>query len=151
MRTSRRCLTLSQTTGPCSYVSAVNVFKNTKGKEEIAQNEKLLLFPQCFLPFWTTFFHFHQVQNCRLQILPIWECLKCVVWQMAQDYIQQSRLEETSNNKTGQGDKKQTQVVENWSLLTHSLIHHFKTVPNSKKLQTTTEMWLLKDFKIHIT
>ena len=31
--------------------------------------------------------------------------------------------------------------------LTHSLIHQFKTVPNSKKLQTTTEMWLLKDFK----
>ena len=31
--------------------------------------------------------------------------------------------------------------------LTHSLIHHFETVPNSMKLQTTTEMWLLKDFK----
>ena len=29
-------------------------------------------------------------------------------------------------------------------LLTHSLIHHFETVRNSKKLQTTTEMWLLK-------
>ena len=27
--------------------------------------------------------------------------------------------------------------------LTHSLIHHFETVPNSKKLQTTTEMWLV--------
>ena len=24
--------------------------------------------------------------------------------------------------------------------LTHSLIHHFETIPNSKKLQTTTEM-----------
>ena len=35
-------------------------------------------------------------------------------------------------------------------LLTHSLIHHFETVPNSKKLQTTTEMWLLVDFKIQI-
>ena len=31
-------------------------------------------------------------------------------------------------------------------ILTHSLIHHFETVPNSKKLQTTTEM----DFKIQI-
>ena len=30
--------------------------------------------------------------------------------------------------------------------LTHFLIHHFETVPNSKKLQTTTEMWLLKNF-----
>ena len=27
--------------------------------------------------------------------------------------------------------------------ITHSLIHHFETVPNTKKLQTTTEMWLL--------
>ena len=27
--------------------------------------------------------------------------------------------------------------------LTHSLIHRFESVPNSKKLQTTTEMWLL--------
>ena len=28
-------------------------------------------------------------------------------------------------------------------VLTHSLIHCFETVPNSKKLQMTTEMWLL--------
>ena len=32
--------------------------------------------------------------------------------------------------------------------LTHSLIHHFEAAPNSKKLQTTSEMWLLKDFKL---
>ena len=32
--------------------------------------------------------------------------------------------------------------------LTHSLVHHSETVPNSKKLQTTTELWLLKDYKI---
>ena len=31
--------------------------------------------------------------------------------------------------------------------LTHSLTRHFETVQNSKKLQTTTEMWLFKDFK----
>ena len=29
--------------------------------------------------------------------------------------------------------------------MTHSLIHYFETVPNSKKLQTTTEIGLLKD------
>ena len=34
--------------------------------------------------------------------------------------------------------------------LTHSLIHHFETVPNSKKLQTTTEMWLSNGFKKQI-
>ena len=31
--------------------------------------------------------------------------------------------------------------------LTHSLIHHFETVPNSKKLQTTFELWLSKGFQ----
>ena len=30
--------------------------------------------------------------------------------------------------------------------LTHSLIQHFETVPNSTMLQTTTAMWLFKDF-----
>ena len=30
--------------------------------------------------------------------------------------------------------------------ITHSLIHHFETVPNSKKLQTTTETWLLTHY-----
>ena len=35
-------------------------------------------------------------------------------------------------------------------ILTHSPIHHFETVPTLKKLQTTTEMWLLKDFTIQI-
>ena len=30
------------------------------------------------------------------------------------------------------------------------LIHHFEIVPNSKKLLTTTGMWLLEDFKIQI-
>ena len=31
-------------------------------------------------------------------------------------------------------------------LLTHSLICLFETIPNSKKLQTPTEMWILNDF-----
>ena len=54
-------LTLSQTS-PGFYVSAVQAFlKNTEGKGEIARNEQFLLFPQCFLPVWRTFCHFHQI------------------------------------------------------------------------------------------
>ena len=34
-------------------------FENAVGKGEIAPNEQLLLFPQCFPPVWKTFFHFH--------------------------------------------------------------------------------------------
>ena len=40
--------------------------------------------------------------------------------------------------------KKLTEVA-----VTLLLIDHFETVPNSWKLQTT-EMWILKDFKIQI-
>ena len=36
-------------------------FENTVGKEEIARNEQFLLFPQCFLPVWRTFCHFHHI------------------------------------------------------------------------------------------
>ena len=35
--------------------------ENTVGKGEIARYEQFLLFPQCFLPFWRTFCHFHQI------------------------------------------------------------------------------------------
>ena len=48
--------TLSQTSPDLQYMS----FKNTVEKGEIARNEQFLLFPQCFLPFRRTFFHFHQ-------------------------------------------------------------------------------------------
>ena len=35
--------------------------ENTMGKGEIARNEQFLLFPQCFLPIWRAFYHFHQI------------------------------------------------------------------------------------------
>ena len=66
-------------------------------------------------------------------------------------------LKEKGNTEFKQGNYEQaldfyTQVNVTCSFdsKTHSLILHFETVPNSKKLQTTTEMWLLKDFKIQI-
>ena len=33
------------------------------GKGEIARNKQFLPFPQCFLPIWRTFSHFHQIRN----------------------------------------------------------------------------------------
>ena len=56
-------------------------FENTVGKEEIAHNEQYLLFPQCFLPIWRTFCHFHQIKNCQLQTLTAWKGKKFVVWE----------------------------------------------------------------------
>ena len=36
-------------------------FENTGGKGEIAHIEQFLLFPQCFLPVWLTFYHFSPI------------------------------------------------------------------------------------------
>ena len=70
-------------------VCSTSLFK-TLGKGEIALNEQFLLFPQCFLPFWRTFCHFHQIWNCRLQTLSVWKYLKFVVWE---------RVNSVPNNK----------------------------------------------------
>ena len=56
-------------------------FENTEGKGEIARNKQFLIFPQCFLPILRTFYHFHQVWNCRLLTPSLWKCLKFVVWE----------------------------------------------------------------------
>ena len=53
----------------------------TLGKGEIARNEQFLLFPKCFLPVWTTVFHFHQIWNCCLQTPSVLKSLKFVVWE----------------------------------------------------------------------
>ena len=41
-----------------------------------------------------------------------------------------------------------TRRLQKMWLFGNGLIHHFETISNSKKLQTTNEMWLLKDFEI---
>ena len=51
------------------------------GKGEIAPNEQFLLCQQWFQPFWTTFSHFRQIQNCHLQIFSVWKCLKFFVFE----------------------------------------------------------------------
>ena len=53
-------LTLSQTS--LVFMSLqYKSFENTAGKGEIARND-------VFLPIWKTSFHFHPIQNCRLQL-----------------------------------------------------------------------------------
>ena len=39
------------------------------------------------------------------------------------------------------------QHLSSWAAtIAHSPLRHFETIPNLKKLPTTTQMWLLKDF-----
>ena len=44
-----------------SCVCSARLLKTLEGKGEIARKEQFLLFPQCFLPVWRTFFYFHQI------------------------------------------------------------------------------------------
>ena len=53
-------LTLSQT-GKVFTCLQLKSFENTVGQGEIARHEQFLLVPQCFLPIWRTFYHFHQI------------------------------------------------------------------------------------------
>ena len=56
-------LTLPQTCPGLYLSSAKFFFENTVGKGEIAHSEQFLLFPQCSLPFWRTFY---QSPNLKL-------------------------------------------------------------------------------------
>ena len=76
-------------------VCSTGLLKNTVGKGEIARNEQFLLFPQCFLPFWRTLCHFHEVWNCRLQTLSIWKSLKFVIWERVKQYSAQYSFQAT--------------------------------------------------------
>ena len=62
-------------------VCGTKAFESTAGKGEFARNEQFLLFPQCFLPVWRAFCHFHQIWKCRLQTLWNWKSLKFIVWE----------------------------------------------------------------------
>ena len=53
-------LTHSHTMTPFDALG-IKPFENTVGKGEIARNKLFLLFPQCFLPVWIPFCHFHQI------------------------------------------------------------------------------------------
>ena len=87
---SSKALTLSHTSLGF-YVSAVLIsFENNVGKGEIACNKQFLLFPQCFLPIWNTFYHFHKIWFCRLQTLSVWNSLKFVVWERVKKKKQRS-------------------------------------------------------------
>ena len=80
-------LTLTQTSPVC----------NTSLLETLWEKEKLLVtsnfsfslrvfYP--FLPIWTTFCHFHQIQNCCLQTLSVWKSLEFVVWERVNNLVQ---------------------------------------------------------------
>ena len=55
-------------------------FVNTMGKGEIAHNDQFLLFLQCFLCFWSNFYHFKQIQSVVCQLFQFGS-LEIVAWE----------------------------------------------------------------------
>ena len=64
------------------------------------------------------------------------------------------KIHQPYSGKEGGGGFKGVHVIvcnkyktpwHSWTSLTHFLMKHFEILQNSKKLQTATEMWLLKD------
>ena len=56
-------------------VCRTSLLKTLREKEKLLVMNSFSFFPQCFLPTWRTFCHFHQIYNCRLQTLSIWKNL----------------------------------------------------------------------------
>ena len=62
-------------------VCSIHVLKTLWEKEKLLITSIYFFSPQCFLPFWRTFFHFHQLKNCCLQSLSVWKSPKFVFWE----------------------------------------------------------------------
>ena len=59
---------------------------------QTACNEQFPLFLQCFPPFWGTFCHFHQIQNCHLQTVSVGSSVKFVAWEWVKKVQETLRL-----------------------------------------------------------
>ena len=125
-------------TSPDFYVSAILVFENTEGKGEIARNDQFLLYPQCFLIIWRTFCHFHQILNCRLQILSVWKSLKFVVWERVKELgitaksLRNSHTRSMTDNLTFNTFPKQQNFVS--SKLKEFVGDNFRFDENGRKI-----------------
>ena len=73
-----RSLILFQTS-PGYCLSAVQVFWKHwwGGEEKLLVTSNFSFSPLCFLPFWRTFCHFHQILNCFLQAVSVWKSKIC--------------------------------------------------------------------------
>ena len=100
-----------------------------------------------FSSLCSTYFFFKCTLKCGLQFVSIWISLKFCGLNGLTGYQTSCGFHQPGKESSRKHCRK---IQSEKMLLTHSLIHHFETIQNTRKLQTTTEMWLLKDFKIHI-
>ena len=70
------------------HVLSTSLLKTLWEKEKLLVMSNFTFSPQCFLPVWRTFCHFHQGWNCRLQTLSVWKSLKFVIWERVKRLLQ---------------------------------------------------------------
>ena len=63
----------------CVYIS--NLLKTPWGKEKLLVTSNYSFTHSVFYQFGRILPGFHQIQNCRLQPLPVWERVKFVIWE----------------------------------------------------------------------
>ena len=113
------------------------------------EKEKLPLFPQCFLPVWRTFCHFHQIWNCRLQTLSVWKSLKFVVWERVKAiYLLEIHVVKdkwTVRHKWGGGTNNGAELDEKWPKTAWNTNRNLLCVSNiqaeNKLLGTKWQEW----------
>ena len=71
-------------------VYSIIYLKTLWEKEKLLVTSHFSFSHSVFYPFWTTFFHFHQFQNCRLQTLSVWKSQKFAVWERVNNIFQDS-------------------------------------------------------------
>ena len=64
-----------------SRVCSTSLLKTLWEKEKLLIRSNSSFSQSVFYPFWRTFCHFHQTQNCHLQTLSVWDSLKFVAWE----------------------------------------------------------------------
>ena len=96
-------------------VCSISLLKTLWEKEKLLVTSNFSFSHSVFYPFWTTFFHFHQIQNCRLQTLSVWKSLKFVVWERVKtlpigkvfNFDENGGKFSKKVEKTGGGEKKE--------------------------------------------
>ena len=66
-------------------VYSASILKTLQEKEKLLVTSNFSFFNSVFYPHRELFPHFHQLRNCCLQTLSVWESLKFVVWEMVKE------------------------------------------------------------------
>ena len=74
------------------HVCCTSLLKTLWEKKKLLVTSNFSFSDSVLCPFEKLFFHFHHIQNCRLQTLSVWKSLKFVVWERVNKVLVRSKL-----------------------------------------------------------